>query len=126
MYEDDANPVRAFGDWDAPVTDGAERIDVPTACACMYCREHFEAGDNGCIFPTGFAAHRECSLRSVVGGIGHLVDHGRYCRDELGPDAGLPYRISALLVWRVWTRSGPPVTVEELEELRNGFPLSDR
>jgi hypothetical protein len=49
--------------------------------------------------PSGFAQHRECSLRSVMGGIGHIVDHARYCHGDLGTDAGLPYRVSALLVW---------------------------
>jgi hypothetical protein len=48
---DDPPPVRAFGEWDAPMTDGAEWIDVPTGLACMFCRRHFEAGDNGAIMP---------------------------------------------------------------------------
>lgn len=113
-------PPRAFGVWDAPVTDDAEWIDVPTDRTCMHCQEHFAAGDNGAIFSTGFAAHRECQLRSAVGGIGHLLDHDFYCRD-VGPDAGLPYRVSALLTWRHWTRSGPPVTIEELQALRRGL-----
>ena len=111
---DDGGTVRAFGAWDAPVTDGAEWIDVPLGDHCMYCRDRFEAGDNGAIFPTGYAAHRECQLRSVMGGIGHLVDHERYCRSELGPDAGLSYRASAVLVWRHLVERWP-VTVEELE-----------
>jgi hypothetical protein len=41
--------------------------------------------------------HRACSLRSVVGGIGHLLDHDHFCMG-VGPDAGLDYRTSALLV----------------------------
>jgi hypothetical protein len=43
--------------------------------------------------------HRECSLREVLGGIGHLLDHKYYCRGLHDPDAGLTYRESALLVW---------------------------
>lgn len=97
--DDDLGPVRAFGVWDAPMTDDAEWIDPPIGERCMYCREAIEADDNGAIMPNGFVQHRECSLRSVWGGIGHLVDHARYCGGELGPDAGLPYRVSALLVW---------------------------
>jgi hypothetical protein len=42
--------------------------------------------------------HRECSLRNVLGGIGHLLDHSHFCRGELGPDAGLDYRTSSLMV----------------------------
>jgi hypothetical protein len=108
----------AFGEWDAPVTDGAEWIDVPTHETCMHCRLSFEAGDNGAIMPTGYAQHRECALRSVLGGIGHLVDHDRYCHGEAGPDAGLSYRASALLAWRHCVE-GWPVSLEELEAVRN-------
>lgn len=110
--------VQAFGAWDAPATDGAQWVPVPLDAVCVHCREHFQPGDNGAIFPNGFAQHRECSLRSVMGGIGHLVDHGRYCHGELGPDAGLTYRQSAWLVWGHITRERAPVTVGELEALR--------
>lgn len=92
-------PVQAFGEWDAPVTDEAVWVDVPTDQMCMHCRERFAIGDNGAIMPTGFGQHRECALRAALGGIGHLVDHARYCRSELGPDAGLSFRDSARLVW---------------------------
>lgn len=92
--------MRAFGEWDAPVTDGAEWLDAaPTDLTCMGCQEHFQPGDNGAIMPNGFAQHRECSLRTSMGGIGHLVDHEHYCRG-LGPDAGLSMRLSSVLVWR--------------------------
>ena len=103
------NPVQAFGEWDAPVTDDAVWIDVPTELSCMCCQLPFEEGDNGAIMPNGYAQHRECSLRSVLGGIGHHIDHGRYCHGELGPDAGLSYRQSALLVWRMLIDKQPVV-----------------
>lgn len=51
-------------------------------------------------------AHRECALRSVLGGIGHLIDHAHFCHGELGPDAGLDYRTSALMVDIWFTRKG--------------------
>lgn len=114
---DDLPPTRVFGTWDAAITDGAERIDVPTDLACVHCGLHFIEGDNGAIMPTGYAAHRECSLRGVVGGIGHLVDHDRYCKGELGTDAGLTYRQSAWLAWGHFTGEREPVTVAELEIL---------
>lgn len=50
--------------------------------------------------------HRECSLRSVVGGIGHCLDHARFCRGTEGPDAGLTYRKSAQLVDALVKRFG--------------------
>jgi hypothetical protein len=110
---DDLPPVRAFGVWDAPMTDDAEWLDAPPLnLACMYCLEHFRPGDSGAIMSTGFAQHRECGLRSVWGGIGHHVNHALYCGGELGPDAGLTYRESALLVWRHF--HGERFTVEDL------------
>lgn len=42
--------------------------------------------------------HQECALREVLGGIGHLLDHYHFCVDRQDPDAGLPYRVSAILV----------------------------
>lgn len=114
---DDLPPVRAFGEWDAPITDDAEWIDVPTGLVCVHCGEPFAEGDNGAIMPTGFAEHRECGYRGVMGGIGHHVDHARYCRGELGTDAGLSRRQSALLVWRHLVERDL-VTEAELEELR--------
>lgn len=113
--------VLAFGQWDAPMTDGAEWIEVPTDESCMYCQEPFEEGDNGAIMPNGFAQHRECGLRSVWGGIGHLVDHVRYCNGEYGPDAGLSYRASARLVWR-HTIDRMPITVAQLELIAGREP----
>lgn len=44
------------------------------------------------------AMHRECSLRNVMGGIGHLIAHDYWCTERHDPDAGLTYRQSALLV----------------------------
>lgn len=43
-------------------------------------------------------AHRECLLRSVMGGIGHLADHAHWCLTMHDPDGGYTYRESALLV----------------------------
>lgn len=43
-------------------------------------------------------AHRECLLRSVYGGIGHLEDHQRWCVEAGDPDGGRSYRQSALEV----------------------------
>jgi len=46
----------------------------------------------------GQPMHRECLLRSVLGGIGHLLDHNHFCINLKDPDAGLNFRTSALLV----------------------------
>lgn len=113
-----SDSVRAFGEWDAPVTDDAVWLDaVPPGLTCMSCQEPIVEGEDGCIFPTGFATHRECSLRSALGGIGHIVDHQFFCRGELGPDAGLGYRESAKLVWE-WHVNGRRYSRVDLELAR--------
>lgn len=42
--------------------------------------------------------HRECMLRSALGGIGHLTDHEFWCNKMHDPDGGKTTRESALLV----------------------------
>lgn len=71
---------------------------------CLFCEEEIAEGERADVIGTD--AHSECWLRQVLGGIGHLLDHAHFCKGELGPDAGLDYRTSALLV-AVWvTRKG--------------------
>lgn len=67
---------------------------------CAHCSEQIRADEERADIIT-LDVHRECALRSVMGGIGHLLDHAHFCQGELGPDAGLDYRTSALLV-DVW------------------------
>ena len=55
-------------------------------------------------------AHRACLLRNVLGGIGHLTDHARWCGQEGDPDAGLTYHESALRVWAWVQLRGVPAT----------------
>lgn len=43
-------------------------------------------------------AHRECLLRSTMGGIGHFENHGYWCKEMGDPDGGRTYRQSALEV----------------------------
>jgi hypothetical protein len=43
-------------------------------------------------------AHRECMLRDVMGGIGHLIAHDYWCTQRDDPDAGLTRHQSARLV----------------------------
>lgn len=66
---------------------------------CFHCREPIAEGEQRADILT-MDAHRECALRAVIGGIGHLIDHAHFCR-AIGPDAGLDYRTSALMV-DVW------------------------
>lgn len=50
------------------------------------------------------ATHRECSLRSVLGGIGHHLDHAYWCKEKHDPDAGMTFRQSAKAVARMVDR----------------------
>lgn len=113
-----------FGEWDAPVTDdhtplGSTPVDLP----CVWCQEPIQDGDNGRIATLflwggvpvgGHIEHRECSLRNAMGGIGHLVDHGRYCHD-IGPDAGLSRRHSSLMTWDFFQETRLQPTAKEQE-----------
>ena len=63
--------------------------------ACALCNESM--GDETSAEDTT-PAHRACVLRSVMGGIGHLIAHDYWCTQYHDPDAGLTYRQSALLV----------------------------
>jgi hypothetical protein len=48
--------------------------------------------------------HRECALRNVVGGIGHIEDHAKWCGQIHDPDGGRTYRQSAIEV-DAWVRA---------------------
>lgn len=70
---------------------------------CFHCGELILPGedlDPGTLWVDGKPTkpHRECSLRAVIGGIGHLSNHAFWCVEKHDPDAGLTYRESALLV----------------------------
>lgn len=63
----------------------------------------------------GLLTHRECALRSVIGGIGHLRDHALWCITRHDPDGGLSYRQSALEVDQWVTRHGINAAVARSE-----------
>jgi hypothetical protein len=59
-------------------------------------------------FGLGAQAHRACLLRSVLGGIGHLTNHGYWCGEMKDPDAGMTFRQSSLGVWAFVHDEGVP------------------
>jgi len=71
---------------------------------CVLCDEPLAPGEKSASLAQPI--HRECSLRSVIGGIGHLLDHNHFCTTLHDPDAGLDYRTSALLVDEYVARVG--------------------
>jgi hypothetical protein len=79
-------------------------VDTPVGFVCVLCEEPVGPDDQGSFMgtteqPYFGPVHRECSLRGVLGGIGHLQNHLAFCVDKHDPDAGFSYRESALLVW---------------------------
>lgn len=68
---------------------------------CVFCEEELDGTDtspNAIGTPEGpRLAHWQCSLRSALGGIGHLIAHEYWCDQHSDPDAGLTYRQSARL-----------------------------
>jgi hypothetical protein len=76
---------------------------------CYFCSEPIEASQEvaeGRFFDAygnERRNHRECALRAVVGGIGHLTDHILWCVVRDDPDAGRTWRQSSLEV-DAWVR----------------------
>jgi hypothetical protein len=100
-----------FGDpWPSGICDEGTQVPTPIGEPCEMCGETIESydrgsfvgvmrGEEGNLVGALAPVHRECSLRSVLGGIGHLQNHARWCVGRHDPDAGLSYRESALRVW---------------------------
>jgi hypothetical protein len=92
-----------FGEpWPSGVCEDGVQVPTPVGKPCAFCDEAIGGDDRGSFIGAedGPAPmHRECSLRSVRGGIGHLTDHAYWCGQKHDPDGGLSRRESALRVW---------------------------
>jgi hypothetical protein len=64
---------------------------------CVLCEQTIQQGEDTRPL-SDREAHRECLLRSVLGGIGHLEDHRHWCVEVGDPDGGRTYRQSAIEV----------------------------
>lgn len=104
-----------FGDpWPSGICDGGTPVDTPVGEPCVHCDEPVQAGQQGSFVYVALEgldvqrpAHKECSLRVVLGGIGHLENHPYWCNLVGDPDGGRSTRQSALEVWK-WTQE--PIT----------------
>jgi hypothetical protein len=65
---------------------------------CILCDEPILEYDAWAPMNAKQNAHHECSLRSVLGGIGHQIAHEYWCKQRHDTDAGLTYRQSAKMV----------------------------
>ena len=107
-----------FGEpWPSGVCEEGKQVETPVGAECFSCGTAIQPADRGSFMYAAkddcegwrvvlLPVHRECSLRDVLGGWGHLTDHYYWCRQRKDPDGGKSRRASALLVWE-W------VTTEE-------------
>lgn len=108
-YKTDENGVDVIPhewDWDM-------HVETPVGTMCWWCGEAIAEGDQGQMMPQMKAdgepeigaGHRECSLRSVVGGLAHIQGrctcHGGTEEDM---DPGMSLREEAIAVWNTYVR----------------------
>lgn len=102
------SPCFYFGEpWPAGLFDGpTEQIQTPIGYKCWYCTEEVKEDDQGTFIitaalpdhPPVSPQHRECSLRSVLGGVNCLL--GKCDEPDHSPDpVGVSKREGALLAW---------------------------
>jgi hypothetical protein len=65
---------------------------------CVLCDEAIDTYEAWVPLNPSQYAHHECSLRSVLGGIGHHLGHEYWCLQQRDTDAGLTYRQSSQMV----------------------------
>lgn len=101
MTDRRSEPGAFFGaPWPSGICDTGFRVSTPEDEPCGLCDEPIVEGQQGSFMNGGqVPVHRECSLRSVLGGIGHHEDHQLWCVERRDPDGGRSYRQSALEVW---------------------------
>lgn len=83
----------------------AERVETPVGAPCVLCEVALTSRDSGTLMAVRDESgrwhlgpvHRECNLRTVIGGAGHLAAPPHE-PGECDPDGGLPRYRSALLV----------------------------
>lgn len=97
-----------FGEpWPSDICENNIQVPTPVGDPCVLCTEKINDGDQGTFMgaipangkPHYGPVHRECSLRAVIGGIGHLENHDYWCNEKCDPDGGCSYRASAVMVW---------------------------
>lgn len=128
---------RAFGTffgepWPSGICEDGRQVPTPVGEPCGFCGEPIEEDDQGAFIGTYVLdqadgsyvlaevaegarqalvpQHRECSLRTVLGGIGHLLDHDYWCVHHHDPDGGRTPRQSSIEVWEWVQAHGMPGT----------------
>lgn len=103
-----------FGEfWNVPALDGKHQLATPLGEKCYFCDTEILQGDRGTWTPVTRVAgdgepwvridpvHRECNLRSGLGGIAHLEKRCKCYGGTDQDDDGRSVREDALAVW-IW------------------------
>lgn len=93
--------------WPSVVCETGPVLPTPVGHIDPLCNEPIQEGEAGSWFADGQPFHRECSLRSVIGGIEHLTA-GSHPIGSCYRGSPLSYRESALLAWKWVADNGFP------------------
>ena len=101
--------------WPSGICDDGTQVPTPVGELCINCEEPIGPDDQGSfvgVWAKGSSrqapTHKECSLRSVLGGIEHLTA-GPHKEGTCYEGSTLTYRQSALAAWD-WLQSHPGQT----------------
>lgn len=53
--------------YDAPIYDGAPRVEVPEGARCVWCEAVIVADEDGFMYASGDYTHLYCNLRNLLG-----------------------------------------------------------
>lgn len=93
-----------FGDpWPSGICEDPESMQIPTPVGkpCIHCGELITEGEQGTMYSNSPFAHRECSLRAVLGSVAHLEKRcSCYVPGSTeNDDEGLTPRQAAIAAW---------------------------
>ncbi len=103
--------------------DDSQQVLTPVGEPCGWCEEPIEEGDRGLIIPgiteglemVDTPWHRECFLRSSIGGPGHFLGACLCSGMDCDPDLGMSLRQAAVLVWRLYHQLDDPAAAGGIE-----------
>jgi hypothetical protein len=91
----DQGKMHWFGaPWDSWLCEECPHVPMPVGQTCLWCHEPIEEGDSGvtqlCFLldqpPQRRPQHLECHIRSVCGGLNHLLGQCMCCGGDAPPD----------------------------------------
>jgi hypothetical protein len=82
--------------------DYEEQIEVPLGRTCILCREPILEGDIGTINGADQVSHYECTMRGVVGSVGHQMGRCKCFNGTEEDPPGMTRREAAIAACRLW------------------------